>query len=254
LTANRVLNLVNADFMKPFTFILFLFFFSFTGICQKPDRLNTAKNASYMKDPEKEMILEINLLRNDPKGYVRLLQEEYRKAKSTLEKSGKGSRNYSISSTYKTINGKEQPLKIDTVWNYQNEEEVKAIESLIEELNHLSPLSILQPDKGLYSAAVKHGNDQNRHHWNLGHRGSDGSWPWDRIRKFSPAMKDGNENLASKYPEPTPREIVLLLLIDSGIPGYGHRENLLNPKWKYVGCLSAGLHDGMFRWIQEFAE
>jgi len=30
------------------------------------------------------------------------------------------------------------------------------------------------------------------------HTGSDGSQPWDRIKKFSPKMKFGNENIAGK--------------------------------------------------------
>jgi len=38
--------------------------------------------------------------------------------------------------------------KVDTVWSYQYEEEVHAIESLIKDLNITPPLSILQPDKG----------------------------------------------------------------------------------------------------------
>ncbi len=238
--------------MKIFLSFLLLVPFTHPGFAQKKDQLNTAKSCSYMKPEEKAMIAELNLLRSDPKGYIQFLEKDLKNAKEVLAKYGKGEKNYSISQTVRFVDGKEQPMKIDTGWHYQNEEEVEAIESLIKELNNLSPLTILQPDKGLYAAAEKHANDQSRHHWSLGHRGSDKSYPWDRIRKFSPKMKDGNENLASKYPEPTAREIVLLLLIDSGIPGYGHRKNILNPKWTSVACYSAGLHEGMFQWIQEF--
>ena len=32
----------------------------------------------------------------------------------------------------------------------------------------------------------------------------------------------------------TARDIVIQLLVDSGIPGYGHRYNLLDPAWTYL--------------------
>ena len=97
-------------------------------------------------------------------------------------------------------------------------------------------------------------NDQTLHHWTLGHRGSDGSWPWDRIKEYSYRMKDGNENLAGAFPQPTVRQVVIQLLIDAGIPNYGHRHNLLNPKWTNVACYSGGLKAGMYQWIQDFGE
>jgi len=71
----------------------------------------------------------------------------------------------------------------------------------------------------------------------IGHQGSDGSWPWDRILKFSPQMITGNENLAGRFPEPTARDIVIQLLIDSGIPDYGHRKTCLilnGPTWHAI--------------------
>jgi len=239
--------------MKP-SHLIVIFWFIFSPFCfsQNTSKLNTAQNCSYMKQIEKEMICEINLLRSDPSNYIQYLQEEYDKARLEVAKYGKGKKSYSISRSYETIDGREKLVKTDTVWNNINEEELKAIEDLIQELKKMKPLSILQPDKGLYSAAVKHAGDQTIHHWSLGHRGSDGSWPWDRIKKYSPKMKDGNENLAGKYPEPTAREILILLLIDSGIPGYGHRENILNPVWTHGACYSAGLHEGMYQWVQEF--
>jgi uncharacterized protein YkwD len=205
-----------------------------------------------MKVKEKEMIYEINLLRSDPPGYIQNLQEDIQRVKKELEVNGKGEKNYSLEKSYEKTNGIDRLKKTDTVWYYQNEEEMKAIESLITELKNLHPLHTLQPDKGLYTAAVMHSNDQNMHHWNLGHIGSDGYFPWDRIRKYSPGMKEGNENLAGKFPEPSAREIVIQLLIDDGIPGYGHRENILNPEWTHIACYCAGLKDGMYQWIQEF--
>ena len=122
------------------------------------------------------------------------------------------------------------------------------------DLKKLKTLSVLQPDSGIYKAANKHAADQDNHQWKLLHTGSDGSSPWDRITKFSPAMIFGNENIAGRYPEPSARDIVIQLLIDSGIPGYGHRYNLLDPQWTHVACVSAGLKEGMYQWIQDFGK
>jgi uncharacterized protein YkwD len=47
----------------------------------------------------------------------------------------------------------------------------------------------------------------------------------------------GNENIAGNSMEiVTARDIVIQLLVDSGIPGYGHRYNLLDPAWT-LWCL-----------------
>ena len=215
------------------------------------DSLNTAKKCGYMKPEEIEMIYEINRVRSDPKSYLVYIEPMLKHAKNTLKIFGKGYKNYSL--TFSTIvrDGVEIK-KTDTVWHYTNEEEVKALTTLVNDLKKIKKLSVLQPDTGIYKAASSFANDEDAHQWSLVHIGSDGSYPWDRITKFSPAMAFGNENLAGKYPQPTAQEIVLLLLIDSGIPGYGHRHNLLDPQWTHVACVSGGLKEGMYRWIQNF--
>lgn len=235
-------------------FIFFLVVNSLSVSAQTDQKLNTARNCSYMKQIEREMITEINLVRSDPAGYVKYLDYYYDLAKLNLKHFGNGKRSYSLSVVYERTNRGERKKKEDTVWTYQYEEEVHAIESLIKDLNNTHPLSILQPDKGIYEAARKQGLDQDRHNWKLGHRGSDGSWPWDRILKYSPQMIAGNENLAGRFPEPTARDIVIQLLIDSGIPDYGHRQNLLDPKWTHVACYTSGLKGDMYQWLQEFGQ
>jgi uncharacterized protein YkwD len=234
--------------------ILFILLSPFSGSSQSITTLNTAANCNYMKAIEIEMIAEINLVRSNPSGYIQYLDYYYQLAKLNLSHYGKGKRNYSLSVEYERMNGVQRKKKVDTVWSNEYEEEFHAIESLLNDLKNAPPLSILQPDKGIYEAARKHGIDQDRHNWTLGHQGSDGSWPWDRIRKYSPSMITGNENLAGKYPEPTARDIVIQLLIDSGIPEYGHRYNLLDPKWTHVACYTSGLKGDMYQWIQEFGQ
>jgi uncharacterized protein YkwD len=215
------------------------------------DSLNTAANCNYMKQEEKEMIYEINLLRSNPSGYIQYIQPMLDAAISTLRNHGKGSRNYSVSYSTAWKNGK-QKTTTDTVWHYSNEEEVKALQSLVNDLKSMKSLSILQPDSGIYLATIYFAADQDRNKWKLLHTGTDGSSPWDRIRRFSPTMQYGNENGGGRFPQPTAKDIVIMLLIDSGIPGYGHRYNMLNRAWTHVACFSAGLKAGMYRWIQNF--
>lgn len=215
------------------------------------DSLNTAKNCKYMKPGEREMIYEINRVRSNPRSYLQYLEPLLAQQKKNVKANGKGPKNYSVTYTTETFNGK-QVKKTDTVWHYSNEEELRALTTLISDLKKMKPVSVLQPDSGIYKAAQRHVSDQNAHQWSLMHTGSDGSKPWDRIRECSPLMESGNENIAGKYPEATAREIVLLLLIDSGIPGYGHRYNMLDARWTHIGCATPGLHTGMYRWIQNF--
>lgn len=224
---------------------------AFSAKCQLIDSLNTAKNCAYMKPDEREMIYEINKVRSNPKSYLVYIEPMLAKAKNTLKKFGKGEKNYSVTYTNRTVDGKESE-RTDTTWHYSNVEEVKALSTLIIDLKKLKKLPVLQPDSGIYNAAKKHAADQDAHDWKLLHTGSDGSSPWDRITKFSPSMSFGNENIAGKYPKPSPGDIVIQLLIDSGIPGYGHRYNLLDSQWAYGACVSGGKHEGMYWWIQNF--
>jgi uncharacterized protein YkwD len=172
-------------------------------------------------------------------------------ATATLKKYGKGYKNYSVTYTNKTKN-ETSVETTDTTWHYTNQERIKALTTLINDLKKIRPLSVLKPDSGIYNAAKKHSTDQNEHDWKLMHTGSDGSHPWDRILFFSPTMGFGNENIAGNSAEKvTARDIVIQLLVDSGIPGYGHRYNLLDPAWTHVACKHE-LFKGMHWWIQNF--
>ena len=204
-----------------------------------------------MTEIEREMLYEINRVRHNPRSYIQYLQPMLNEATATLKKYGKGYKNYSVTYSSTTKNAKTVETT-DTTWHYTNQERVKALTTLINDLNKLKPLSILKPDSGIYNAATKHAKDQDEHDWKLMHTGSDGSEPWDRITLFSPAMSFGNENIAGNSMEiVTARDIVIQLLVDSGIPGYGHRYNLLDPAWTYGAC-KHDLFKGMHWWIQNF--
>ena len=190
-----------------------------------------------MEPEEREMIYEINRLRSNPKSYLQYIEPLLATAKKVLKNFGKGDKNYSLTFTTHTADGRETK-KIDTTWHYTNDEEVKALTTLLNDLKKLKRLSVLQPDSGIYNAARKHAKDQDEHEWKLMHTGSDGSDPWDRITKFSPSMSFGNENIAGRSGmEVSARAFVIQLLIDSGIPGYGHRYNILDPQWTHAACI-----------------
>jgi uncharacterized protein YkwD len=67
----------------------------------------------------------------------------------------------------------------------------------------------------------------------------------------------GNENIVGGTIKKGVRGMVISLLIDSGISSRGHRYNMLNPEWKYVGCYGyAGektAHYTFYNYIQNFA-
>lgn len=206
-----------------------------------------------MTKAEREMIYEINIVRSTPKVYIKILDSMLKQANETLKEYGKGYKNYSLTISTTEKDGKTVKT-IDTTWHYTNEEQVKAISTLIDDLKKIEHLPILKPDEGIYKAATKHVNDQKLHDWTLMHTGSDGSAPWDRITKFSPSMSFGNENIAGNSAHiVTARDIVLQLLIDSGIPSYGHRYNLLDRSWTHVAC-KQDLYKGMHWWVQNFGE
>jgi len=234
--------------------ILFSAFWFIPAFSQGPDLLNTAADAAYMKDSEKAMIREINLLRSNPKGYLVYIDQYVAETKKNPEKIGSGQMRYSLTFNYELVNGVEKLKRIDTVWLDKPEDESDAIASLRKDLSSTPPLSILKPDKGIYEAVKYYARDQDNNAWALKHIGSDGSWPWDRIRKYSPGMAEGNENIASRFPQPNVRQVIIQLLVDTGIPGYGHRYNLLDPRWTHVACFDAGLKEGMYRWLQNFGQ
>jgi uncharacterized protein YkwD len=184
--------------------------------------LDTARNTDYMTEREKDMIHEINLIRSNPAGYIPII-EKYIKTRN----------------------------KKKNLWGEAIiKEEVETARELIAELKTTAKLSILQPHKGVYTAAKLHGKE-GKSKGNLGHKGSDGSWPWDRV--IRQGLKDGNENLVGG--PKNVRVSVILLLVDSGIPSRGHRKTLLNKSWLYTGCYEVGKVGSMLNyWVQKFGK
>jgi hypothetical protein len=69
-----------------------------------------------------------------------------------------------------------------------------------------------------------------------GHVSLDGSQPWTRMQRYATGLTGFGE--ANTYGPTDARSVVIGLLVDDGVPSRGHRQNLLNPVFKYagVGC------------------
>ncbi len=173
-------------------------------------------NNTSMSSEEMQMVDEVNLVRYNPEGYIPFIEDYIAELKS---------RNDMSSAT-------------------------KTAKELIAELKNTPKLSVLQTLPCLYTAAKKHGDDQRRR-GDTDHQGSDGSWPWDRVTRECRDLKDGNENLVGGPSDI--RRAVILLLVDDGIEGRGHRKTMLQPDWKYVVCHKMGTIGTMPNcWIQLF--
>ena len=121
--------------------------------------------------------------------------------------------------------------------SYQGPEGKAAIRETIDVLRATAPLRPLEPVEALEAAALDHVVDQGRNGLR-GHKGSDGSEPFDRVRRYLNTNGAG-ENIA--YGLWNAREMVMALLIDDGIPSRGHRKNILNPSYELIG-VAAGEH------------
>ncbi len=173
-------------------------------------------NNTSMSSEEMQMVDEVNLVRYNPEGYIPFIEDYIAELKSRNDMSNA----------------------------------TKTAKELIAELKTTPRLSVLQTLPCLYTAAKKHGNDQRRK-GDTNHQGSDGSWPWDRVTRECRDLKDGNENLVGGPSDI--RRAVILLLVDDGIEGRGHRKTMLQPDWQYVVCHKMGTIGTMPNcWIQLF--
>ena len=176
--------------------------------------LNTASEAGYLSPLEKEIILEINKLRTDPKRYA----EDYI---APLAKK------YDRRLLYYPG---DQPIL--------TKEGVNALYECVRDLKRQQPLSIIYPSEGLTRAARDHVNDQSKT-GQTGHQGSDRSNMRNRLELYGQWQVRIAENIA--YGGKTAQQIVIYLLIDDGVHDRGHRKNFLNPDFRMVG-VATGSH------------
>lgn len=172
---------------------------------------------------EDEMLRELNTLRANPSGYIPHVQSYIRRIKS----------------------GELAPDPSIAV-------EVEYAQTLLSTLRQLQPLPQLKTRDDLYSVARKHGQQLQQRNNLMSqnpHEGNDGSQPGDRIDQG--AGLDGGENFGTGHE--SPRDQIVSLLVDAGVPSLGHRNNILDPEWEFVAPYYIG-DIGEFDacWLQVF--
>ena len=173
-------------------------------------KLNTAKDCDYLTESEKGVILEMNKVRQDPKRYAEIYIEPY------LDMFEEGN-----------------VLNHPEIGRIGTEEGVEAVKDCINYLKHSSSRKLLYPSLSLTKAAEEHAVDQGRT-GAMGHIGSNGSTPAQRLKRNGANVSGFAENIY--YGNPTdPRFIVIDLLIDDGVPGRGHRKNIMSGNLGYAG-------------------
>jgi uncharacterized protein YkwD len=170
--------------------------------------LDTAKDVDYLTGVEKDVILEMNKVRNNPKKYAELY----------------------IQPTLKYYSGKNYsaPGQITIV----TQEGVSAVNGCISALSRVKSAGILQPEKGISLAAKDHAVDQSKT-GRTGHDGSDGSNPSKRMERYGGGYSAAGENCA--YGSNTGRDIVVQFLVDDGVSSRGHRANIMNTAFTQTG-------------------
>lgn len=207
-------------FRKP-AILIVLVFWSTIGFAIEPELpqwnigvLNTAVDADYMTENERNVVLEINKLRSDPRAYCK----EY------------------LEPMLNMYNGRK--LFMPGSDPILTREGISALKDAIKYLKKASPAPILYPDARLKKSAKDHQQDQSRT-GSTGHVGSDGSNIRQRIERYAKWQGSISENIF--YGDADAHSVVLHLVIDDGVPGRGHRINFLDPKHNYVG-VSCGTH------------
>ena len=111
------------------------------------------------------------------------------------------------------------------------QEGTAAVDEAIRFLEAQTPLPALVRSPALDRAAGEHGRDQGRT-GQIGHVGSDGSRPSDRMRRHGRWQATAE---AIAY-GPTPEQAVMQLIVDDGVPDRGHRTILFSPAYRMVGA------------------
>ncbi|MDN3586433.1 CAP domain-containing protein [Pedobacter aquatilis] len=167
-------------------------------------RANTGANADYLTSEEKNTLLYMNLIRIDGEKFYYTFLEDYI---NNYNEKVKKYRNYN-------------ELKISRNNSYYT--------SLLKHVRGIKNLPMFYPDEKLSSISRNHAVDLNRNNIDT-HESSNGESFASRVSKHFP-KKAMSENIDFGYSNSL--DIVCHLLLDCGVPSLGHRQNLLDQKYK----------------------
>jgi uncharacterized protein YkwD len=156
----------------------------------------------------------LNQLRNDPAAFVTALEAQRRFYRGNM-------------------------LAVPSQTRIETQEGTRAVDEAIHALRSLhGPLGPLTLSPGLSRSAAEHVRDTGPR-GAVGHGNSNGRSFGDRISQFG--TWSGGAGEAISYGDADPQGVVLQLLIDDGVADRGHRQSLLDRRWRYVG-ISCGAH------------
>ena len=163
---------------------------------------------TYRLPTPQEVLNELNLVRTNPKGYVKYLKQRLDSfVESNVHIDGVGRR-------------------------ISNHEGKAAVYECIEVLQNTLPMGALTMNENLCESALWLAKDQA--YYNItGHDGSDSSTITDRVKRSGFTGMGWGENCS--YGRYTARDFIMGLLIDDNVPSRGHRDNILNRKFTQVG-------------------
>lgn len=115
-------------------------------------------------------------------------------------------------------------------------EDVEALQDAIEFLMEQRPLPPLRPNEALAEAARAHASAQGRTD-QVGHTSPGGEGLSERLHRHGVWAGLAAEDISYGYRDP--REVVRQLIIDSGVPNRGHRENIFGAHYQAAGVSCA---------------
>lgn len=203
-------------------FILWSVFVLTTALCA---RSLIPAQASFLSGLEQSIVEELNLARTQPQIYARFLEEHrtHFQGKNIV-----------------------RPGKVTIATN----EGTRAVDEAIRALKNQKPLPAMTISKGMSQAAKDHVKDTGPRGI-TGHSSSNGKSPFDRINRYGKWLHTAGENISYGYNDA--RSVIIQLLVDDGVPGRGHRKNLLSTAFNVVG-VACGPHKAYrFMCVQDFA-
>lgn len=121
---------------------------------------------------------------------------------------------------------------------YRGVEGEGVVREAIRFLEKQRPLPPLAVSEGIRSSALTHVLDMGPT-GGRGHKGSNGSQPWDRMARFGKWVGGAGENI--DYGQRDARGTVVRLIVDDGVRGRGHRKNIFSGNFRVAGA-AAGFH------------
>jgi uncharacterized protein YkwD len=133
----------------------------------------------------------------------------------------------------------------------RTEEGVAALDEAIAFLETVTPVGPLRFNEGLALAARLHAQDIGPR-GSIEHAGADGSRLSVRLNRLGTWQGTVSENISTL--EEDPRQVVIQLLVDDGVPGRGHRHNLFNPNLHQAGAGRAPHRDYRVVTVIDYAD